>query len=100
MLVISIAILVAAAYSAYGLHWSRLLYKQSKIKQFETAKGRKNWERDKDKYVFWCGVVGNLWPAIIVVGGFMVTWKGLKWLITHDQEIPAETQENIKKLEK
>jgi hypothetical protein len=100
MLVISIAVLVAAAYSAYSLRWARLLYKQTKIKQFETAKGRKNWDRDKDKIALWCGLLGNFWPGIIVVGGMIVTWKGLKWLITHDQEIPAETEENIKRLEK
>lgn len=99
MLVSSIAVLVGLAYLAAGLSWARLIFKQFKISVYK-GRGPAAWEKSKDKHTASAVFLGMLWPGILVVGTGVLVWQGIQWLVTHDQEIPAETEQKIASLEK
>lgn len=100
MIITSVALLVAVPYSAMSIYFARKFYRIAKLKNFETDKGRKKWQETHGAVAFWCVILGSLWPVDLVVIATAKTVKGIGWLVTHNQEIPAETQEKIKELEK
>lgn len=104
MLVIPIALLVAAAYSTVTVWYARRIYRQVKADSFKNSRARRSWNDNHRLITFMCAVTGSAWPvllplatALLVVGKL---FKAINWVITHNQEVPAETQEKIAVLEK
>jgi hypothetical protein len=104
MLIIPIAILVAAVYSTASVQFGRKTYRQIKIDAYKTYQGRNRWQDHEHLYTVTSLIVGFIWP-VIFVGAFTILGvykfsKGIHWLMSHDQDIPADTMEKIAKLEK
>lgn len=91
MLIVPIAVLAAAAYSAASIQFSRKIYKQTKVKLYETHRGRVQWDNNHKSIVGWTLVMGCLWLPLFAISlpvwGVTKAFKGIGWLITHDQEI-------------
>jgi hypothetical protein len=98
MIIVPMAVI--AAYGLVSFWSSRRIYRQAKIKAFETVSGRRNFARKPGKYTFWSLVAGIIWPVWYILGFAILAVAGIVWIVTHGQEIPAERQQKIEDLEK
>lgn len=96
MIILPIAGIV---YGVMAFWFSRRVYRQIKIDAYKTSLGKMKWKRNQGTYAVGSMIAGYVWPLFIALGTIIWTGKGMIWIVTHGQEIPAETQDKIDALE-
>lgn len=92
--------LAGIAYGLVTFWFARRIFKQCKIDAYKTASGRRKFQRYQGKYSFFSLLAGYFWPVLCTLAFLIVLVKGIIWIVSIGQEIPAERQEKIEALEK